>query len=91
VTRSTFGHAWSATRASGGLPAGTGFHALRHHFATLLISSGASVKTVQLALGHSSPMVTLNTYAGLWPDAVDRTRNLVDAAFATPAEAVASC
>lgn len=91
VTRSTFGHAWHVTRGPGGLTPGTGFHALRHYFATLLITSGASVKTVQLALGHSSPMVTLNTYVGLWPDAVDRTRNLVDAAFADSARAVASC
>ncbi len=39
------------------------------------------MKTVQLALGHSSPMITLNTYAHDWPDALDRTRALVDAAL----------
>jgi integrase len=32
------------------------------------------VVTVQRALGHSSPTVTLNTYAHLWPTAEDRTR-----------------
>lgn len=90
VTRSVFGHAWHATRGVGGLPTGTGFHALRHHYASLLIAGGASVKTVQTALGHSTPMVTLNTYVGLWPDQTDRPRNLVDAAFAGAPRAVAS-
>ncbi|MBV9727955.1 MAG: hypothetical protein JO309_00785 [Pseudonocardiales bacterium] len=36
---------------------------------------------VQLALGHSTPMITLNTYAHEWPNALDRTRTLVDAAL----------
>jgi hypothetical protein len=30
--------------------------------------------TVQRALGHKSPSVTLNTYSHLWPTAEDRTR-----------------
>jgi integrase len=63
---------------------GFGLHGLRHYLATLLIHNGASVKTVQLALGHSTPMITLNTYAHKWPDALDRTRVLVDAALARP-------
>lgn len=67
-----------------GLPTGFGLHGLRHYFATLLIHNGASVKTVQLALGHSSPTITLNTYAHEWPDALDRTRALVDAALGRP-------
>ena len=82
VTRSAFGHVFRTAREDADLPDGTGFHTLRHYFASLLITSGASVKTVQLALGHSSPMITLNTYVGLWPEALDRTRSLVDAAFA---------
>jgi integrase len=57
----------------------------------VLIHAGASVKTVQLALGHSTPTVTLNTYVHEWPDVLDRTRSLVDDALggretaATPA------
>lgn len=42
---------------------------------------GASVKRVQLALGHSTPMITLNTYLGEWPEADERTRSIVDAAL----------
>jgi hypothetical protein len=39
---------------------------------------------VQLALDHSSPTITLNTCAHEWPDALDRTRALVDAALGGP-------
>jgi integrase len=49
----------------------------------LLIHAGASVKTVQLALGHSTPTTTLNQYVHEWPDALDRTRALVDRALGT--------
>ena len=73
---------WRSRKA--GLPGGFGLHGLRHFFATSLIHAGASVKTVQLACGHSSPVVTLNTYVGEWPEAVDRTRAIMDAALRLP-------
>ncbi|GAB2755283.1 hypothetical protein GCM10027174_33660 [Salinifilum aidingensis] len=38
----------------------------------------SSVKTVQLALGHSSPMTTLETCTHEWPETIERTRPLVD-------------
>lgn len=77
--RSTWSYPWGKAINLAGLPKGFGYHGLRHFYATTLIHAGASVKTVQLALGHSSPVITLNTYAHEWPDAIDRTRNLVDA------------
>lgn len=40
-----------------------GIHAFRHLNATLLIDSGASVKTVSAALGHAQVSTTLNIYA----------------------------
>lgn len=83
IHRSSWSHDWQPAARAAGLPERTGFHALRHHFATLLIHAGASVKTVQLALGHSTPTTTLDTYVGLWPDQIDRTRILVDEAFGT--------
>lgn len=79
--RSNWSAVWRAAIRRAGLPAGFGLHGLRHYFATLLIHNGAAVKTVQLALGHSTPIITLNTYAHEWPDALDRTRTLVDAAL----------
>jgi integrase len=84
--RSNWSTVWRTAVRRAGLPLGFGLHELRHYFATLLIHSGAAVKTVQLALGHSSPMITLNTYAHEWPDALDRTRALVDAALASDAQ-----
>jgi integrase len=81
IYRASWSHVWAPAAQGLNLPDKTGFHALRHYFAALLIFAGASVKTVQVALGHSTPMVTLNTYVGLWPDQVDRTRSLVDDAL----------
>jgi integrase len=78
-----WGNMWPRAVRRAGVPKKFGLHGLRHYFATLLIHAGASVKTVQLALGHSSPMTTLNTYIHEWPDALDRTRSLVDAELGT--------
>ncbi|MGH8839620.1 MAG: tyrosine-type recombinase/integrase, partial [Jiangellaceae bacterium] len=93
IHRATWAHIWKPARQQAGLEKGTGLHCLRHYFATLLIHNGASVKTVQLALGHSTPTVTLNTYVGEWPEAHERTRWLVDGALGRvprvrPAQAV---
>jgi integrase len=60
---------------------GTRFHDLRHYYASLLIRHGESVKTVQSRLGHASATETLDTYAHLWPDSEDRTREAVDSAL----------
>jgi integrase len=39
------------------------FHDLRHAFATLTLKNGTSVNEVSALLGHSSPVITLSTYA----------------------------
>ncbi|WP_046469913.1 tyrosine-type recombinase/integrase [Allosalinactinospora lopnorensis] len=65
-----------------GLPKRSGLHAIRRFYASLLIRYGESVKTVQERMGHSSAATTLDTYAGLWPDSEDRTREAVDAGLA---------
>jgi integrase len=78
VNASTFCRTWTKARGAVGLPPRWGIHGLRHYYATLLIHAGASVKTVQLALGHSNPTITLNTYVHEWPEAIDRTRSLID-------------
>jgi integrase len=98
LSRSIWGHYWAKAAKDSGMPTGAGaFHLLRHYFATSLIYGGANVKTVQLALGHSKPSITLDTYVGYWPEETsDRTRHLVDAAmgeepFLPAANGGASC
>jgi integrase len=60
-------------------------HALRHFYASLLIRAGCSVKVVQARLGHATAAETLDTYAHLWPDDEDRTRQAVDDVLAANA------
>ena len=88
ITRSVFGHKWRAAVKAAGLPAGTGFHALRHYYASLLIRHWESVKTVQSRLGHASAVETLDTYSHLWPDSDDRTRDSIDSVLGFTADAL---
>lgn len=46
-------------------------HDLRHTAASLAVSSGANVKTVQRMLGHKSAAMTLDTYADLFDEDLD--------------------
>ena len=62
-----------------GLPAGFRYHDLRHYFASLLIASGADVKTVQARLRHASAKTTLDTYGHMWPNRDESTPAAVDA------------
>jgi integrase len=68
------------------LSEGFRYHDLRHYFASLLIASGADVKTVQARLRHASAKTTLDTYGHLWPDRDESTKAAVEAAFATRPE-----
>lgn len=77
VRRTSLWSVWRTAAASAGVEHET-FHALRHYYASLLIRHGESVKTVQARLGHASATETLDTYAHLWPDSDDRTREAVD-------------
>lgn len=81
INRASWSYVWRPAVQTVGLPDGFGLRDLRHYFATVLIFGGANVKTVQLAMGHTTPTITLNTYVGYWPDALDRTRSLVDSAL----------
>jgi integrase len=57
------------------LPEQFSFHDLRHYLASLLIASGADIKTVQARMRHASARTTLDTYGHLWPDADESTRS----------------
>ena len=56
-------------------------HDLRHHYASVLIAGGCSVKVVQKALGHAKASETLDTYSHLFPDGDDLTRAAVETAL----------
>lgn len=73
---------WRPACAKAGIAKGTGPHSLRHHYASLLIKHGESVKTVSKRLGHTNAAMTLNIYTHLWPDSEERTRAAVDKAYA---------
>ena len=51
------------------------FHALRVTYTTLVIEAGATVKEAQTLLRHSTPQLTMNTYARTRPD---RMREVAD-------------
>ena len=68
------------------LPAGFRYHDLRRYFASLLIASGADVKTVQARLRHTSAKTTLDTYGHIWPDRDESTRAAVEAVITARTE-----
>ncbi len=72
--RGTAGEQWRRIRAAAKLPDDVTLHTLRHTFASNLIAQGCDVVTVQRALGHAQPSITLNVYSHLWPSAEDKTR-----------------
>lgn len=73
----SFEHWWRAWADKGGWK-GLRFHELRHTHATLLISNGTDVKTVQMRLGHSSAEVTMSCYAHALPMADGSAATLLD-------------
>ena len=58
LRRNTAGEMWHRASRKAELPEWATFHDLRHFYASLLISRGCSVKTVQRRLGHQSAMET---------------------------------
>lgn len=59
-------------------------HDLRHTAASLAIAAGANVKAVQQMLGHASAAMTLDVYAGLFPDDLDAVGRSLDALVCRP-------
>jgi integrase len=69
-TDRTWSAEWVKWRTRAGWPDDpnhSGFHALRHFFATTLITNHAEPKEVQRALRHSTLQITLETYVHFWP------------------------
>jgi integrase len=82
VARAWLHRTWRKAITDAGLPADTTWHLLRHTYASVLIDGGESATVVARRLGHANPSETLRTYSHLWPDSDERTRQVVDSAFA---------
>ncbi|MEU4830531.1 tyrosine-type recombinase/integrase [Streptosporangium sp. NPDC023615] len=76
---------WKPTLIKAGIPTTreNGFHMLRHHFASVLLERGVSIKAVADFLGHADPGFTLRTYTHLMPSSEDRMRQVIEDAWAT--------
>ena len=91
LTRAYFTHnAWKPALSAAGIERSreTGMHALRHHYASVLLDGGVSIRAVSEYLGHHDPGFTLRTYAHLMPESEDRARDAIDTAHGAPAEPV---
>lgn len=64
-----------------GVPDGFTPHELRHTAASLAIRAGASIKSVQRMLGHSSASLTLDRYGHLFEDELDGVADRLDAHY----------
>ena len=79
LRRSVWGRAHKSAAAAAGVASST--RDLRHHCASVLISSGVSIKSVQRFLGHKNASETLDTYGHLMPGDDDRLRAAIDVAL----------
>jgi integrase len=79
IRRQRWNETWNRAAKAAELPPGTTPHDLRHCYASLLISKGASVTAVQTMLRHKTANETLNTYSHLWPEDNALVRRAVDA------------
>jgi integrase len=58
-----------------------GMHALRHFYASTLLTRGVTIKELADYLGHSDPGFTLRTYTHLLPSSHEQARRAVDTIF----------
>lgn len=59
-------------------------HALRHFYASVLLSPGVSIKELAAYLGHNDPGFTLRTYPDLVPSSFECAPTAVDAGLLPP-------
>lgn len=55
-----------------------GTHQLRHHYASVMLAGGVSIKELAEYLGHHDAGFTLRLYAHLLPDSHERARRVID-------------
>lgn len=82
-------HVWRPALVAAGveLSRANGMHALRHYYASALLSDGVNPRAVADYLGHEDPGFTLRVYGHLMPDDDDRARAAVDVALSRPPRA----
>jgi integrase len=77
INDKTWSREWSKWREAAGWPIEHGtFHALRHFYATTLITNHVEPQEVQRLLRHKTLRITLETYVHWWPKR-DRRRGIV--------------
>jgi hypothetical protein len=74
-------HEFKTMARNAGLPHLT-LHGLRHGAATIMLSQGVSLKTVQEILGHSTYYLTANVYGHVAPELSREAANAMDRALA---------
>jgi integrase len=76
-------HVWKPALEQASIPATreNGMHALRHHYATVLLTDGLNPKAVADWLGHADPGFTLRVYGHVMPSSEDRGRAAIDKAL----------
>lgn len=74
---------WKPALVAAGIEAtrDNGCHALRHYYASMLLSGGATIKAVSEYLGHADAAFTLRTYTHRMEENDDNARKAVDAAL----------
>jgi integrase len=91
--RTTFNtEVWRPARKAAGLPNDpeNGMHALRHHYASVLLAGGVDVRALAEYLGHHDPAFTLRIYAHLMPGAGEHARRAVEKALSAQQESIES-
>jgi integrase len=75
---------WNPARAAVGVTNPTrqdGTHALRHHYASVLLDARESIEALSEYLGHHDAGFTLRTYTHLMPASTARTQRAIDGLF----------
>lgn len=78
-SRSNFQPLYKRAVKEAGLDASLVVHDLRDTAASLMVSTGASVKAVQRALGHKSAAMTLDVYASLFTEDLEDLADRMEA------------
>ncbi|MGX6513038.1 tyrosine-type recombinase/integrase [Rhodococcus sp. SJ-2] len=69
---------WDAAVKESGVLEGLTLHELRHTAASLAITAGANIKTLQRMLGHASAALTLDRYGHLFDDDLGMVADQLD-------------